>query len=111
MWISPACASRCSTAGLRDEVVIDRKHVHEVEARRRELEHCGTPQAANACRVEVRYIYQVVRGFAPEQVFAQTLLGFETVQQSIDENDDGFVGLNFVSLRTASSPCATTPCT
>ena len=29
-------------------------------------------------------------------MFAQTLLGFETVQQSIDEQDDGFVGLNFV---------------
>ena len=33
-----------------------------------------------ACPVEMRYIYQVLRGYPPEQVFAQTLLGFETVQ-------------------------------
>jgi len=82
--------------GLRDEVAIDRQHIHEIEASRRELEHCGTPQAAPACKVEIRYIYQILRGWAPEQVFAQTLLGFETVEQSIDEHDDGFVGLNFV---------------
>jgi len=82
--------------GLRDEVAIDRQHVHEVETRRRELEHCGTPQAVPACQVQIRYIYQVLRGNAPEQVFAHTLLGFETVEQSIEEHDDGFVGLNFV---------------
>jgi adenosine deaminase len=82
--------------GLRDEVVTDRDHVREIEARRKELEHCGTPQATPACNVEIRYVYQVLRGWAPQQVFAQTLLGFETVQQSIDENDHGFVGLNFV---------------
>jgi adenosine deaminase len=82
--------------GLRDEVAPDRRHIREVEAQRHELEHCGTPQAAPACRVEIRYIYQVLRGNAPEQVFAQTLLAFETVERSIDENDQGFVGLNFV---------------
>jgi adenosine deaminase len=82
--------------GLRDEIAIDRQHIKNVEARRRELEHCGTPQAVPACKVEVRYIYQVLRGWAPEQVFAQTLLGFETVEQSIDDHDEGFVGLNFV---------------
>ena len=82
--------------GLRDEIAIDRQHIKEVEAHRRELEHCGTPQAAPACKVEIRYIYQILRGWAPEQVFAQTLLGFETVEQSIDEHDDGLVGLNFV---------------
>ena len=82
--------------GLRDEVSTDRKDIVQMEARRRELEHCETPQAAPACRVEVRYIYQVLRGNAPEQVFAQILLGFETVEQSLDENDHGFVGLNLV---------------
>ena len=82
--------------GLRDEVATDRQHVREVEARRRELEHCGTPQATPACGVEIRYVYQILRGNAPEQVFAQTLLGFETVEQSMEAHDDGFVGLNFV---------------
>jgi adenosine deaminase len=82
--------------GLREEVAADRQHIKDVEARRREVEHCGTAEAAPACKVEIRYIYQILRGWAPEQVFAQTLLGFETVEQSIDEHDDGFVGLNFV---------------
>ena len=82
--------------GLRDEVATDREHVRVGEASRRQIEHCGTPQAAPACQVGVRYIYQVLRGFAPEQVFAQTLLGFETVQASMDAHEPGFVGINFV---------------
>jgi hypothetical protein len=65
--------------GLRDEVEEDRAHVREAEARRSELEHCETPQATAACKVEVRYIYQILRGYPPQQVFAQTLLGFETI--------------------------------
>jgi len=86
--------------GLRDEVSVDMEHVRTSEAKRRELEHCGTGQATGqataACNVTVRYIYQVLRGFAPEQVFAQTLLGFETVQKSIADGEPGFVGINFV---------------
>jgi adenosine deaminase len=82
--------------GLRDEVAADRKEVRDAEAKRKALEHCGTPQAAPACGVEIRYIYQVLRGYAPEQVFAQTLLGFETVAASMNAHDDTWVGLNFV---------------
>jgi adenosine deaminase len=82
--------------GLRDEVSVDMERVRANEARRRELEHCGRGQAAPACQVTVRYIYQVLRAFPPEQVFAQTLLGFETVQQSIASGEPGFVGINFV---------------
>jgi len=82
--------------GLRDEVAIDREQMKSTEARRHELERCGTKQAAPACQVEIRYIYQVLRAFAPEQVFAQTLLGFETVQASMDAHDDTWVGINFV---------------
>lgn len=82
--------------GLRDEVAVDREDVRQAEARRHELEHCGTPQATRGCQVETRYIYQVLRGFPPQQVFAQTLLGFETVQASMDAHDDTWVGINFV---------------
>jgi adenosine deaminase len=82
--------------GLRDEVAADREDVRAAEARRLQIEHCGTPQAAPACQVEVRYIYQVLRGNAPEQVFAQTLLGFETIQASMEAHEPGFVGINFV---------------
>jgi len=82
--------------GLRTEVAADRDVVRSAEALRRQLEHCGTPQAAAACQVEIRYIYQVLRGNSPEQVFAQTLLGFETIQATMDANEPGFVGINFV---------------
>jgi len=82
--------------GLGSEVAADRDDVRLAEASRRQIEHCGTPQAAPACGVEVRYIYQVLRGFAPQQVFAQTLLGFETVQASMDAGDNTWVGINFV---------------
>ena len=82
--------------GLRDEVAVDREEVRAAEAERKRLEHCGTAEATAACRVEVRYLYQVLRGNAPEQVFAQTLLGFETVQASMEAKDDLWVGINFV---------------
>jgi adenosine deaminase len=82
--------------GLRDDVAADRDDVREAEARRHAIEHCGTPQATPACKVTVRYIYQVLRGYSPEQVFAQTLLGFETVQAAMDAHDDTWVGINFV---------------
>jgi len=82
--------------GLRDEVAVDREHVRTAEESRRQIEHCDTPHAAAACQVEVRYIYQVLRGYSPEQVFAQTLLGFETVQATLNAHEHGFVGINFV---------------
>jgi adenosine deaminase len=84
--------------GLRDEVAIDREDARSSEAQRRRIERCGTAQAAPACRVEVRSLYQVLRAFPPEQVFAQTLLGFETAQASLDapDPDGSFVGINFV---------------
>jgi len=82
--------------GLLEEVATDREEVRTADTQRRQLEHCGTPQATPACQVETRFIYQVLRGFAPEQVFAQTLLGFETVKATLDAHETGFVGINFV---------------
>ncbi|MFZ0744964.1 MAG: adenosine deaminase [Terracidiphilus sp.] len=81
---------------IRDEVFADREDARAAEELRRDIEHCGTPQATPACKVEVRYIYQVLRDQSPEQVFAQTLLGFETVQASMDAHDNTWVGINFV---------------
>ena len=82
--------------GLREEVAADREEARSAEARRRQIEQCGTPKAAPACQVEIRSIYQVLRGAPPEQVFAQSLLGFETVQRTMDAHEPGFVGINFV---------------
>jgi len=81
---------------LRDEIFVDREDVRAAEALRRDIEHCDTREATPACRVTVRYIYQVLRGAPPEQVFAQALLGFETVQASMDAHEPSWVGLNFV---------------
>lgn len=82
--------------GLRDEVPADMDNVRNAESERNQIEHCDTPAATPACHVEVRYIYQILRGNPPEQVFAQTLLGFETVERSIETGAPGFVGINFV---------------
>ena len=82
--------------GLRDEVAADREAARQAEAERKRMEHCGTQQAAPACQVEVRFIWTVLRDFPPEQVFAQALLGFETVKASVDARERGWVGINFV---------------
>ncbi len=41
--------------------------------------------------MKIRYLFQVLRGFPPEQVFAQTLAGFELASA-----DPRVVGINFV---------------
>jgi adenosine deaminase len=82
--------------GLRDEVAIDRKELDDALASRNQLEHCGEPSATRACSVKIRFLYQVLRAFPPQQVFAQTLLGFEVASQ-----DPGVVGINFVQPEDA----------
>ena len=77
--------------GLRDEVALAKTSIDEAEALRRKRKRCGQPDAASACRVQIRYLCQVLRGFPKEQVFAQTLLCFETAAA-----DPRFVGINFV---------------
>jgi adenosine deaminase len=67
-------------------------HLNEVEKKRREIEHCGETNPAEACKVDVRFIYQILRGFPKEVVFAQTLLGFEAASA----DPERIVGLNFV---------------
>ena len=77
--------------GLRDEIEATRTYLNQAEASRKQIEHCGEAQESPACKVEIRYIYQVLRAFAPEQVFAQTLLGFEAAGV-----DPRIVGINYV---------------
>jgi adenosine deaminase len=77
--------------GLRDDIAVARSGRDEAEASRRVREHCGEPQETPACKITIRYLYQILRGFPKEQVFAQTLLGFEVVSA-----DPRFVGINYV---------------
>jgi adenosine deaminase len=76
---------------LRDEVPAARARLDEMEASRRKIERCGAPDEAPGCKITFRYLYQILRGFPKEQVFAQTLLGFETAAA-----DPRFVGINYV---------------
>jgi len=77
--------------GLREDVAEARAFLDEAEAVRRRRENCGKPDETPACRVKLRYLYQVLRGHPKQQVFAQALLGFETATA-----DARFVGINFV---------------
>jgi adenosine deaminase len=77
--------------GLRDEIAVARAGLDESAASRRQIEHCGTPQEMPGCKIAFRYLYQILRGFPKQQVFAQTLLGFETASA-----DPRFVGINYV---------------
>ncbi len=106
-------------AGLRDEVDEDRAEFARAQIDRRQREAC--PDLATAmslnnqvvihdpaaipyspglvslpCGVEIRFLYQVLRGFPPQQVFAQTLLGFEVAQAELDSGHPLVVGINFV---------------
>jgi len=83
-------------AGLRDEIAVDRKEIEDALDARNNLEHCGQPGASPACSVKIRILYQVIRVFPPQQVFAQTLLAFEVASQ-----DPHVVGLNFVAPEDA----------
>jgi adenosine deaminase len=77
--------------GLRDDVTRARAMFDQAEVLRSQREHCGEQNEARACRVEIRYLYQILRGFPKQTVFAQTLLGFE-----IAAADPRVVGINYV---------------
>lgn len=87
--------------GLRDDVAVARAEEDAAEASRRMLEHCGTPEEVPACKITIRYIYQILRDFPKEQVFAQTLLGFE-----VGAADPRFVGLTYVQPEDNTTPMA-----
>ncbi|QNI38437.1 adenosine deaminase [Edaphobacter sp. 4G125] len=82
--------------GLREIAVANRKEFADALDARNRIEHCGTPAAAPACKVKLRFLYQILRGFPPQQVFAQTLLGFETLQAELDSGHPIAIGINFV---------------
>jgi len=79
------------SGGLKDVAAETSKKLAADDARAKEILKCGTADAAPGCDVSVRYLYQVLRGFPHEVVFAQILLGFELVS-----SDPRFVGLNLV---------------
>ena len=91
-----ALRERLLAGGLRDNIALDRTELDGALAARKTIEHCGEVNAAPACSVEIRLLYQVLRAFPPQQVFAQTLLAFE-----VAASDPNVVGLNFVQPEDA----------
>ena len=77
--------------GLKDDIAVATAHFDEAQGLRRERQHCGQAAPFPACNVQIRYLYQALRGLPKEIVFAQTLLGFE-----IASADPRVVGVNFV---------------
>jgi adenosine deaminase len=86
-------------AGLRDLIPAIRADLDKAEAQRRELEGCGKPAATPACKLEIRYLYQVLRAQPPDSVFAQILLGFELASA-----DPRVLGINLVQPENAYVP-------
>jgi hypothetical protein len=87
----PQLREKLLAGGLRDIVTSTSRKLDSDEAKMRARLKCDSPDADPGCKVTIRYVYQVLRGLAPEQVFAQILLGFELAQ-----SDPRFVGLNLV---------------
>jgi adenosine deaminase len=87
----PELRDRLLGGGLKDIVAATSRNLDSDEAKTRMRLNCNKPDADPGCKVTIRYLYQVLRGLAPEQVFAQMVLGFELAQ-----SDPRFVGLNLV---------------
>jgi adenosine deaminase len=91
-----ALRAKLLEGGLRKVAALDEQEMDGALAARRQIEHCGDKNAAPACAVKIRLLYQVLRAFPPQQVFAQTLLAFEVASA-----DPNVVGLNFVQPEDA----------
>jgi adenosine deaminase len=107
-----ALRDKLLAAGLRDEVPVDIKEFADSLDKRNQMELCGKyftdhgwphteilhtdldPQRdiVPVCDLRIHFLYQILRGYPPQQVFAQTLLGFEVASA----DPDNVVGINFV---------------
>jgi adenosine deaminase len=88
--------------GLHETNAQARKNLDQWEARRDELMHCreaNKTRAEPGCAVKMRYVFQVLRGFPREQVFAQILAAFELATA-----DPRVVALNLVMPEDALVP-------
>jgi adenosine deaminase len=77
--------------GLRADVAAMRADLDRADASREQHEHCQQAERAPACGVEIRYLFQVLRGFPKEDVYAQLVVAFEAAS-----SDPRVVGINMV---------------
>ena len=88
-------------AGLQKYLPTMQAEFKEGERSRREREHCGTSQATPACKVEVRFLYQVLRALPSPAVFVQLVCGFELASRN-----SLVVGINMVQPEDWRAPLA-----
>ena len=77
--------------GLRDDVAAAHADFDQADAMRERHEHCQVAEAVPACKVEIRYLYQVLRGFPNKDVYAQLVVAFESAAR-----DSRVVGIDLV---------------
>lgn len=77
--------------GLLDDIAAARAYIDQAEDLRRAKGRCGETDESPACKVEVRYLYQIFRNAPKELVLAQALFGFELAAA-----DPRVAGINLV---------------
>ena len=80
-----------ATGEIGKDVETAKQQMDKAEAERAKRERCGEANASSACRLQMRYLCQVLRGFPKQQVFAHLILCFETAAA-----EARFVGVNMV---------------
>ena len=92
-WTSefPAMREQLLAGGIKDAVAAARKELDKSDAVIRDKLACQAAPSEPGCQVTIRYLYQVLRGLPPQEVFAQILTGFELAAA-----DSRVVGLNLV---------------
>jgi adenosine deaminase len=78
-------------AGHAQVVTAARLYYADMVTKQRAHLKCGSAGAAPGCRVEIRFLYQVLRGLPPQAVYAQILTAFEAASA-----DSLVVGFNLV---------------
>ena len=86
-----ATRQKLEGAGLSQLVTAMRGRVDQMEQTRMKKLGCAQTSESAACRVRVGYVYQVLREFPKEQVFAEVISGF-----ALAASDPRVVAVNFV---------------
>ncbi len=92
---------RLEAAGLGKLVDAMRKRVDQMEQTRANQLGCARTPDSLACRVRIGYVYQVLREFPKEQVFAQVIGGFalaasdpRVVAVNLVQPEDGYTSMH-----------------
>jgi len=91
-----AMRGRLLADGLRDEMSAINNEMAAFESSRDTIDHCAEMSAAPGCTIRMRYLFTLLREHAPQVVFAQALLGFETVSAELAGANARYVGVNLV---------------